>query len=527
MKKILFFILILLSVNLKAQYTSNIEVLANEKWWGGATKWGSNMPYTISPVIDLRYDNFDNQTSPFLVSNKGRYIWSDSPFSYQFKDNNIYITSPEEQVKVNVAGSTLKEAYLAASKAFFPPSGELPPGIFFSKPQYNTWIELMYDQSQAGVLEYARNIIKNGLPPGVLMIDDNWQNYYGNFDFKKVTFPDPKNLIDELHTMGFKVMLWISPFVSPDSREFRSLKSKGYLIKRKGSDEPAMIQWWNGHSACYDLSNPKAYGYLLSTLKKLCEEYKVDGFKLDAGDAKMYREEEIDVYDGKSYGAYQSELWAKLGSEFPYNEYRACWKMGGQALVQRLHDKSYSWEDMQLLIPDMLAAGLLGHAYACPDMIGGGEYSSFLNIDSNSFDQQLIVRSCQIHAMMPMMQFSVAPWRILDKKHLDICVKFAKHHEMLGEYILSYAKKASETGEPIVRYMEYSFPDEGFEDCKDQFMLGDKYLVAPVLTSENSRSVKLPKGQWRDDEGKKYKGGKRYTFNNVPLERLPWFEKIK
>lgn len=527
MKKILFYILILLSFNLNAQNTSNIEILPNEKWWGGATKWGGEMPYTTSPVVDLQYDNFDNQTSPLLVSSKGRYICSNFPFSYQFKNNNIYITSFEELIKVNVAGNTLKEAYLAASKAFFPPSGKLPPSVFFSKPQYNTWIELMYDQSQAGVLEYAKNIIKNGLPTGVLMIDDNWQNYYGNFDFKKATFPEPNILIDELQAMGFKVMLWISPFVSPDSREFRYLKNKGYLIKRKGSDEPAIIQWWNGYSACYDLSNPEAYGYLLSILKKLCEKHKVDGFKFDAGDAKMYREENIDVYDGKSYGAYQSELWAKFGSEFPYNEYRACWKMGGQALVQRLHDKSYSWKDLQLLIPDMLAAGLLGHAYACPDMIGGGEYSSFLNIDSNNFDQQLIVRSCQIHAMMPMMQFSVAPWRILDKKHLDICVKFAKHHEMLGDYILSYAKKASETGEPIVRYMEYSFPDEGFEDCKDQFMLGDKYLVAPVLTSENSRNVKLPKGLWRDDKGEKHKGGKQYIFNNIPLERLPWFEKIK
>lgn len=363
MKKILFFILIFLSINLNAQYISNIDILPDEKWWGGVTKQGSYMPYITSPLIDLRNDNFDNQASPFLVSNKGRYIWSDAPFVYQFKDNKIHITSSEEQVKVTIAGNTLRETYLAACKAHFNPSGEVPPHILFNKPQYNTWIELMYDQSQAGVLDYAKNIIANGMPSGILMIDDNWQKYYGNFEFKKETFPEPKALMSELHAMGFKVMLWICPFVSPDSREFRYLKSKGYLIKKKGSDEPAIIHWWNGYSACYDLSNPEAYNYLLLTLKNLTEEYKVDGFKFDAGDAKMYREEDIDVYDGKSYGAYQSELWAKMGLEFPYNEYRACWKMGGQALVQRLHDKTYSWGDIQLLIPDILAAGLLGHAY--------------------------------------------------------------------------------------------------------------------------------------------------------------------
>ena len=57
-------------------------------------------------------------------------------------------------------------------------------------------------------------------------------------------------------------------------------------------------------------------------------------------------------------------------------------------------------------------------------------------------------------------------------------------------------------------------------------MLGDKYLVAPVMTESDVRTVKLPKGTWQDEQGKKYKGGKQYTLK-VPLERLPYFVKIK
>ena len=83
--------------------------------------------------------------------------------------------------------------------------------------------------------------------------------------------------------------------------------------------------------------------------------------------------------------------------------------MGGQALVQRLGDKDYSWNAVGLLIPDMIAAGLLGYAYACPDMIGGGQFGSFLGSRPDKADQELIVRSCQVHTLMPMMQFSVAP----------------------------------------------------------------------------------------------------------------------
>ena len=87
------------------------------------------------------------------------------------------------------------------------------------------------------------------------MVDDNWQKYYGNFDFKPERFPDPKGMIDRLHRQGFKIMFWICPFVSPDSPEFRELQQKGIPDQKRGTNEAAIIPWWNGYSACYDLSN--------------------------------------------------------------------------------------------------------------------------------------------------------------------------------------------------------------------------------------------------------------------------------
>ena len=504
--------------------STRIEYLPGEKWWGPAAAAGSQMPYGTTPKVDLATEAFGNQSAPLLVSNKGRYVWSDEPFVYEFGPDALTLTSHSGPIGAVKAGETLRDAYLAASEKHFPPSGTLPADLFFSKPQYNTWIELLYDQSQEKVLRYARDIVANGFPVGVLMIDDNWQKYYGNFEFKPETFPDPAALVKELHGMGFKVMLWITPFVSPDSREFRALKDKGYLVMDKEGREPALISWWNGTSAAYDLSNPKAYAHLRGQLASLQEEFGIDGFKFDAGDPDMYREDAVSVFDGRSYGAAQTELWVKMGLGFPYNEYRASWKMGGQPVVQRLRDKAYSWEDAARLVPDMLAIGLIGHPYACPDMIGGGEFGSFLNI-TGDFDQRLIVRSCQIHAMMPMMQFSVAPWRVLDKKHLDICIRYARWHEQLGDYILELAHHASRTGEPIARHMEYAFPGQGFETCRDQFMLGDRYLVAPVLDDKDTRTVRLPAGKWRDDQGNSYEGGREYTID-APIERLPWFEPV-
>ena len=78
----------------------------------------------------------------------------------------------------------------------------------------------------------------------------------------------------------------------------------------------------------------------------------------------------------------------------------------------------------------------------------------------------------------------------------------------------------------MVRHMEYEFAGQGFTDCKDPFMIGDTYLVAPMIQKGNSRSVKLPKGKGRDDRGKMHKGGKTIQID-VPIERLPYFERIR
>ena len=154
------------------------------------------------------------------------------------------------------------------------------------------------------------------------------------------------------------------------------------------------------------------------------------------------------------------------------------------------------------------------------------EFKSFLNVGDKKLDEELIVRSCQIHALMPMMQFSVAPWRVLSKENMEICSRYARLHEQMGDYILECARNSAQTGEPIVRNMEYAYPHQGFEECKDQFMLGSRFLVAPMVKKGTVREVWLPKGIWRDDQGKKIRGPKSLTIE-VPLDRLPYYERIK
>jgi len=506
--------------------TCEIRLLDGERFWGGCVTDGRAMPFgTGAFERDLYGNTGGNQAQPLLISDKGRFVWCEEPFKFRFDGKRLTVESRAGKIRAGKQGDSLREVYRHVSRTYFPSTGEIPDERLFVKPQYNTWIELIYDQRETRIRKYADDILANGFPPGVLMIDDNWQEDYGVWEFHPGRFSDPKGMMDALHEQGFKVMLWICPYFSPDCETYRLMNRKGYFLQDKRGGT-YIRRWWNGYSASLDLTNPEAVKYFQGRLAYLVEEYGVDGFKLDAGDAGHYNDANIQARETINPNAF-SELWAKLGLPFKLNEYRACWKLAGQPLAQRLRDKGHNWPDLRQLIPDALALGLMGYAYTCPDMIGGGEYSYFYNNPGKPLDQELIVRSAQCSALMPMMQFSVAPWRVLSRENMEICRDMALLHEKMGAEILAIAKASARTGEPMVRHLEYMCPHQGYAGIKDQFLLGDSILVAPVLErGKTSRAVVFPPGTWRGDDGSTVTGPCRRQIT-APLTRLPWYRAVQ
>ena len=524
------------------EFTTVVKPLEGEKWWGGAVNDGGEMPYsTTKREKDLGLENEHGAVAPFLVSSAGRYVWSDRPFRFSFLDGVLTVVSRFEKVEPVVAGKTLKEAYLQACRRHFPFDGRIPAELLFTMPQWNNWMEIaIQGMKQSSVDAYTDALAASGFPCGVYMMDGGWLSHMGSYAFHAEDYPDPKGMFDRIRRNGWKSMIWTAHFVSPDSREFKALRyGPGYMIQGLDllayrQEENAklaarrrtagVVWWWSGISAVYDLTYGPGRDYYVKTLKDFAAKYGIDGFKFDAGDTRRLCES-VRFHDTAKEAVDYAHEYVKLGADnFPYNEYRCGYRTGGMPVMQRLHDQKHSWDAHGKVNSSMLAAGLLGSPYIVADMIGGGRGGTFR--PGGYFCEKLFVRSCAQQALHPMMQFSAAPWRYLKPENVEICKAFANLHVGFGPYILELARHASRTGEPIMRSMEYEFPGQGFARAMTQFMLGTKWLVAPVVNEDDSLKVELPKGRWRDDLGEVHEGPKVLELKDVPLARLPRYERI-
>ena len=444
----------------------SVKMLPHEKWWGLCNSFGREMPFTEKSDFkcDLRIENYGHQSLSFLCSDNGRAIWCQEPVGVRISGGEIAIESNKGEIVLKEdAGRNLAEAYRYGSKTWFPPTGEEPELLDFSAPQYNTWIELTYHQNEKDILAYAKSMLDNGLPPGIFMIDDTWQHAYGEWYFDMRRFSDPKGMMDKLHAMGFKVLLWMCPFVSMDSPAFRLLEHgrspdtckpqpRGGFHVCPGGHKAQAVEWWNGVSALLDLSHPNGRRWVCGELDRLRRDYGVDGFKFDGGSVGNYVG--MDSYDKSLAPVGRSALYGAFALAYPGSEYRNAWGLAGKPVVVRLFDKEHSWSALRQLIPDMLATGLIGYPFVCPDMVGGGSWTTFL--PGSPFSQELFVRSAQVQALSPMMQISASPWRVLDAEHQAAFLAAVRLRQSFAADIVALAKRAAKDGEPI-------FSDEGLE----------------------------------------------------------------
>ena len=65
-----------------------LPLLPAEYWYGGCVFDGHQMPYSAETTFsrDITANLTENQAQPLLISNQGRYIWSERGFSFAFRE---------------------------------------------------------------------------------------------------------------------------------------------------------------------------------------------------------------------------------------------------------------------------------------------------------------------------------------------------------------------------------------------------------------------------------------------------------
>ncbi len=409
-------------------------------------------------------------------------------------------------------------------------------------------------RTQEEVLTVARQYQKEGIHIDQIVIDFFHWTVQGDWKFDKTYWPDPKAMVEELHSMGIRVIVSVWPSVDRRSENFGPMMERGLLMRT----ERGAAQTYDYQGDCVEIDpfNPETRRYVWEVCKKNYYDLGIDGFWLDNS------EPDLGVYDfehyrycagpalscsnlyPQMYSRAYFEPMAESGRGTPVNLLRCGWA-GSQKYGNVIWsgDVPSTFESFREQLQAGLNMGLAGIPWWTTD-IGG-----FMTDDVNDPDfRQLLIRWYQFAVFSAVLRmhgdrgpYNIPPLDDRDfgggylhtgqpnelwsygEENYSIMRKYYDVRVSLHDYLRDLYREAHETGAPLIRAMFFEFPEDGkCWDLQDQYMFGSKYLVAPIFTLNTfERDVYLPAGRWQEMEtGEIFEGGQTVRMS-APLERIP------
>lgn len=393
---------------------------------------------------------------------------------------------------------------------------------------------------QERVLELAERYRREGIPCDAVYLDIHYMDGYKLFTWDKKRFPNPREMANKLHELGFKLVaiLDVGIKLDPTYNVFKEGVLNDYFCKMPNGDL-YVGKVWPGLCVFPDFTKVEVRRWWGDLLKAIVDE-GVDAIWLDMNEPSVF---EVSTKTMDVEALHAAGNHAKVHNIYGHLEAQATYEgllrikpnirpfiltRAGFAGTQRFAakwtgDNTSDWEHLWLQIPMLLSLGLSGVPLV------GADVGGFVGRPTS----ELLIRWYQLAAFTPLCRnhqsmgsYDHEPWfhgstakgaikRILELRY------------RLLPYIYSLFYEHYVKGYPVVRPLLWEYPeDEDTYQVDDEFLLGPFLLVAPVLKEGmRSREVYLPRGRWFNywnDEA--YIGPGRYIVE-APLDKVPIFVK--
>lgn len=499
---------------------------------------------------------------PVLVSTRGYGILIDSYSFMIFRDNEhgSYIwTDVDDQMDYYfIYGPEFDDIVKGYRKL----TGKVPLfpkwayGYFQSKQRYRTQDELI-----SVVKEYRERKI----PLDVIVLD--WLSWpgklWGQKSFDPERFPNPSEMMEQLHKMNARLMISIWPNMSNDGPNQLEMKKYGFLLGNGSTynafDDRARELYWkqaNEGLFCHgvdawwtDASEPFDFDWKGEVKLEPEERMMVN----TQGQKKYLDPEFLNAYSlFHSRGIYEGQR-KTTNRKRVVNLTRSVY--AGQqryATITWSGDITASWNTLRKQIPSGLNFCVTGIPYWTVDIGAffvkkGQQWFWSGDYDEGCEDpgyRELYVRWFQYGAFLPIFRShgDDTPrevWRFGQPGDItyDTLVKFDYLRYRLMPYIYSLAGKVTHEDYTIMRALAFDFRhDKKTYNIDDQYMFGPAFLVNPVTrpmyydrggrelnVEKKTRPVYLPVGcDWYDFwTGERYEGGQTIeacaTLDIMPL----------
>jgi len=493
------------------------------KYGSRATMWNSDFP-AYSVKLDPLYESI-----PFILKAdpNGTYgLFFDNTFRSTFdvgaSDSNklLYRTEGGAFELYLITGKNAAEVVQRFSEL----TGEMPmPPVWALGYQQSRW---SYYPEQK-VLDLAHGFRERNIPCDVIYLDINYMDGYKCFTWSPKDFPTPKEMLDTLHELGFRVVTIIDPGIK-DEKGYQVYDSglKEDVFVKKPDEEYFVGQVWPGDCAFPDFLNQKTRKWWGDQYKSLLD-YGVDGFWNDMNEPSvfntpnktfpldvMHRLDVDEGAEGEEHGANitaeHSEIHNIYGMQMaratreglerlepnkrPLVLTRANYAGGQRYAAIWTGDNFASYAHLKLALVMFLNIGVSGQPFVGSDVGGfignpGAElFTRWLELGAFSpfFRTHSVINSSQRE-----------PWAFDSESTKTNREIINRRYELLPEIYTAF-RKASDDGLPIARPLYLDFPgEEEAYKISDEFLFGKNLLVAPVLDSGVvARKVYFPKGTW-------------------------------